>query len=369
MNQPLKVCFLKRFLKQKGGLEKQAQLIIDKFASFGASITLLTEELEGTFVHETILTKKCQGLSFQKVLNFNTQTQKFLETQKYDAIFGFDRTVSQTIMRLGNGIHRAFLKEKQKYAPYFIKHFLKNPNDFATLHLEKKAFSHPNLQIVIANSNMVKDELLSYYPLDEKKIHVIHNGVEWKKNGAFFEEGFALDKNDLSRIELLFVGHGFKRKGLLFLLKALSHLRSKDWHLHVVGEDKHRSSYEQFVKKINLDKKVTFYGNVKDSTPFFQKGDLCLIPSIYDPFANVTVEALSFGCPVLSSKKNGGHEVIQPFMGGIIEDLQDDISFAKLIELNMKKKERALALKIRNEVEYLDLSYQLEKLLQLCVNR
>ena len=44
--------------------------------------------------------------------------------------------------------------------------------------------------------------------------------------------------------------------------------------------------------------------------PFYQMADALVIPSFYDPFANVTVEALAMGLFVLSSKHNGGPEIL-----------------------------------------------------------
>ena len=46
--------------------------------------------------------------------------------------------------------------------------------------------------------------------------------------------------------------------------------------------------------------------------PFYQQSDCLAIPSFYDPFANVTLEALAMGLYAVSSKTNGGHEILTP---------------------------------------------------------
>ena len=62
--------------------------------------------------------------------------------------------------------------------------------------------------------------------------------------------------------------------------------------------------------KLNIQRRVTFFGPQKEIRPFYQFADALVIPSFYDPFANVTVEALAMGLFVVSSKSNGGHEIL-----------------------------------------------------------
>ncbi len=57
--------------------------------------------------------------------------------------------------------------------------------------------------------------------------------------------------------------------------------------------------------------------------PFYQLADALAIPSFYDPFANVTVEALAMGLFVVSSRSNGGFEILDPSKGIIIENLSE----------------------------------------------
>lgn len=373
MNRIRRVLFLKRSFKKKGGLEKQAKLIVQAFQELGHEITLFTEEVDEMPPFETIFCKKSIGLSFSKIYHFNEEAKRFIHSRKYDHIFGFDRTEEQSILRLGNGIHKSFLEKKKLILPWYRNFLPKNPQDYITLQIEKKGFSSPNLQTVITNSAMVKEELLSYYPVPASKIHVLHNGVEWEKNHEAFKEQFNIDPKkipfvyDKSKVQLLFIGHGYARKGLLFLLKALSYVPTCDFELHVVGSDKNIDFFKQFAQKLNLHQSIHFHGATSCSTPFFQIADLCIIPSIYDPFANVTIEALSYGIPVLTSKMNGGKEIIQSFMGSEIDCLQDASSFGDLIKNNLRKKQQELSTKIRNGVEYLDFSYQLKKLTEICI--
>jgi UDP-glucose:(heptosyl)LPS alpha-1,3-glucosyltransferase len=225
------------------------------------------------------------------------------------------------------------------------------------LKLEKATFEDPHLRGVIVNSHLVKNQILAHYSTSAEKIHVIHNGVEWHEMEADFNASFP-HRSD--RLELLFVGHNFERKGLLPLLHALHDLKRRDFHLSVVGTDKNIDFYKRTCETLDLKNHVTFYGAQENSRPFYQKADVLVIPSIYDPFANVTVEALAMGLFVVSSNTNGGHEVLTPESGFIgLENLVQAFDHPKTL---------ASAKAIRNSVQYLDYSSQLEKVCDLCLS-
>lgn len=368
---PLRICFLKRFFRQMGGLEKHSRLIVDYFHHLGHLVTLGCEQAAPDYNYPTHLMKGT-GPKFFQTESFSRQADRWIRSTNYDIVFSFDRTVNQSVMRLGNGIHRAYLEEKKRHQRYLPFSFYK-PLDWLLLSNEKRAFQSPHLKVIIANSHMVKQELLHYYSVDASKIHVLHNGIEWDVIGQHFHPTAQLDpktihpKIDPTQLQLLFVGHGFKRKGLYSLLKALHLLKDEAFQLHIVGNDSHQPFYEQLSCDLGLSRQVFFYGGVQSSYPFFQLADMCIIPSIYDPFANVTVEALSFGCFVLTSRKNGGHEILTAESGAIIDDISDDRAFKELIVSNWRKKTVDSAIKIRNSIEYLKIDNQLEKLTSLCL--
>lgn len=89
-----------------------------------------------------------------------------------------------------------------------------NPLHSVYLYLEKRCFT--NSKMIIANSNMVKNEIISTYGIDEKKIKVIYNGfplekIDKEKSKENLEKEFSFDLNEKI---ILYVGSGFKRKGV-----------------------------------------------------------------------------------------------------------------------------------------------------------
>lgn len=344
----MKVAILKRDVARGGGLEKYALRVTEAFQNRGANVTLLSDD-------SLFLSR----FSFRKIEQFDKYCTEYLALHPHEVVFGMDRNRFQTHLRAGNGVHAAYL-DLRKSSEGFLKgiSFPLNPLHRKLLQIEKEAFEHPSLKRLIVNSAMVQRQILEYYDVDPDKITVLHNGVEWSEMRPDIEKS--------ERFEFLFIGHNFRRKGLHKLLEALACCKEKDFHLSVIGEDKNLSYFEYLSQLLGLS--VTFLGKQNDILPFFRKADALVIPSFYDPFANVTVEALAMGLFVVSSKSNGGHEVLTPQSGAVIENLGDKDSFIAALETAMrhpKTKERRET--IRASVRHLDFSCQLKKLCDLCL--
>ncbi|MBM3184580.1 MAG: glycosyltransferase family 4 protein [Chlamydiae bacterium] len=357
----MKIVFLKRHLNQGGGLEKYAMRIANAFIQRGNDVTFLTSKSSVKTPHFILPTPRYLP-GFLQIALFDRKVNSWISQNKVDLIFGLDRNRNQTHFRAGNGVHAAYLKSRIK-AEGTLKYALCkiNPLHRTILQIEKEAFESPTLQKIFVNSHMVQKEILEYYRVDPKKIEVIHNGVEWKEHEPFFEA-----RKHSDQFRLLFVGNGYKRKGLDILLEALSNWQFKDFHLSVVGKEKNLNRYQWKVKKLSLEKKVSFFGVQKDVIPFYQLADILVIPSFYDPFANVTLEALSFGLFVISSKTNGGHEILTKENGTVLENIDKETMVNALNVSLQHRKTFERAKMIRNSVSHLDFSTQLSKLIDAC---
>ncbi|HSX04442.1 MAG TPA: glycosyltransferase family 4 protein [Rhabdochlamydiaceae bacterium] len=367
------IVILKKNLAHRGGLENQTFQIAQAFQKKGFNVTFLTSgKIDPHFQNSALQFHSFflkSWMNFLKVGEFDRLCQKHLKNHPAKIIFGMERNCFQTHLRLGNGIHRAYLTHLSQFetpAQRFAHFF--NPGHRTFLKLEKAALEHPDLRIIIANSAMVKEEILHYYKVDPSKIHVLHNGVDWKGMQTDFERqpDFARFGLDSSKFQFLFVGHNYKRKGLDLLLKALSKL--KDYQLSVVGQDRNIGFYKQLAKSLKMDQNIFFFGPQANVRPFYQIADCLVIPSIYDPFSNATLEALGMGVYVVSSKTNGGHEVLSKFSGSTIADLRSLDSFVESLQLAQKQKKTAgSAQRIRDSIKHLDFSIQLEELIRICV--
>jgi UDP-glucose:(heptosyl)LPS alpha-1,3-glucosyltransferase len=349
------VAILKRDVVRSGGLEKYASRIKESFQAKGCQVTLVSKEKLGSFSN------------FGKVNEYDAFCHQFIEAHPHDIVFSLERTRRQTHLRAGNGVHAAYFALRQKHDPWWKKLSLTfNPMHSTILSIEKESFESRELQKLFVNSFLVRDQILSFYDTDPKKIEVVHNGVEWKEMEAPFNAWPYSCQKEV--FQFLFIGHNFERKGLRGLLQSLYRLPRRDFHLSVVGQDKNMANFEALAHSLGLEKNVSFWGAQSSILPFYQKADALVIPSVYDPFANVTLEALAMGLFVVSSKTNGGHEVITPF-SGLTFDIGDlDAEVYALEEAMRRPKTQESSLAIRQSVAHLDFSHQLSHLCDLCLS-
>ncbi len=354
------LAIIKKEMHFDGGIEKVTNRLLLAFLNKGVDVSFYTSA-DASLPCTTFSHRPKGLLKVSRMKDFDQWAQK--ESRKHSIVFSMDRCSYQTHHRAGNGVHAAYLDLRSQTEGKLKKlSFALNPLHRLQLKLERKTFESPETKVIIVNSEMVKNQIVAYYNTPASKITVVHNGVEWKELEADFNESFTLSHRDV--FQFLFVGHNFKRKGLDILLSALSKLNTKKFHLSVVGHDKEMSAYKMLAHRLKLEKHVTFFGRV-DAKPYYLAADALVIPSIYDPFANVTVEALALGLFVITSRTNGGHEVILPHTGAIVETPDELIAALETAMQHPKEKSRAEA--IRNSIQHLDYSHQLEKICDLCL--
>lgn len=378
-----KIAFLKSNIEKRGGLEKYTLRLANCFAKAGHQVTLLTTNYHHEHVAKGEFKIANLGnkipLSFLQLLRFDRRCKTYLKQQSQDVIFGMDRNFcAQTHYRAGNGCHAAYLDRRREYDSWFkVKTFSLNPLHQLILNMERATFESRSLQTLFVNSEMVRQEILRYYPsVDAHKICVVHNGVEWNELQRPFDEGLNLRPKilkqlgrDSSRYQFLFVGNEYERKGLKLLLKALSIIPEKRFELTVIGKERRPESFYEQAKSLGLQDRVHFIGAVNEVKVFYSAADALVIPSIYDPFANVTVEALAMGLFVISSSSNGGSEVLTKESGRIFSDLKSPHELALCLQEAMSQpKTKQSASFIRQQVAHLDFSIQIQKIISKTLN-
>ncbi len=378
-----KIVFLKTAILKRGGLEKYTLRLAHGFSKQGLDVTILTTDYQegalGDVPFRVVSLGNKSSFSLYEIMRFDSACKKYVADSKPDVVFGLERNFCpQSHYRAGNGCHRAYL-ERRKKVDSWLKglSFSINPLHQLILEMEKATFESPNLRCLFVNSHLVEEEICTFYPLvDPKKITVVHNGVEWKELEKPFTEGERLREHIMKAHGLhphlhqfLFVGNEYGRKGLGLLLEALACLPKKTFQLTVVGKEKNPAPFMQKAKALGLEKDVIFVGPVSETKTYYSASDTLVIPSLYDPFANVTVEALAMGLRVVSSSSNGGSEVIaNKRLGTIFSELQDPQELASALQDALSHpKTLESAATIRQAVSHLDFSNQIDKILQKTV--
>ena len=274
--------------------------------------------------------------SWLRVILFNLQV---CLTKKDKFYFSLDRITCPDIYRAGDGVHKVFLSIEKKSRTNLLHPIY--------LFLERKCFN--KAKHIIANSQMVKNDIVSTYKINPKKISVIHNGIEIKKFN--YQKSFDKLSNEFSIKKdqkiLLYVGSGFKRKGVKEFLQIISKLRNLDIKAFVIGKEKDIEYYQELSLKLKIDDRVIFTGPREDVDDFYTISDIFLLPTHYEPFSNVVLEAMGFENAVFTTKQNGASEVLDssfimnnPSDFSIISAIEELFNNPSKLE-NIKKENRA----------------------------
>lgn len=302
---------------QTGGVENYINKLVPSLLERNWRIHYFTAKIEqpvpsGMTIHKIPVIR---GTSITRMLSFAYGAQRAAKKLNLPLLLGFGRTIYQDIYRDGSGC----FPDYQKYAN---KRF--NPLYKASyLHLERKRFKHPRLQKVITVSHMVKEQIVEHYRLPPGKIEVVYSGVDHnilnpalKEEKKRFKKELGLPQNALV---LLFMGNGFDRKGLQYLIQTFGLLPSYlSIILLVVGKDKHEERYHHLAEIHRCSHRIYFLGYRKDVGRLYATADLFVLPSMFDPIANVVLESLYSGTPVITGSQVGAAELIDHGNNGFV---------------------------------------------------
>jgi UDP-glucose:(heptosyl)LPS alpha-1,3-glucosyltransferase len=217
-----------------------------------------------------------------------------------DVVFSMERVFSCDVYRAGDGVHRAWLERRAVFEPAW-KRWLRwtNRKHRELLRLERCVYSPKHTRLVIANSRMVRDEIVEHYGYPAERIEVIPNGYDAPAPESGLRERrraeLALTENGFVA---LFAGSGWDRKGLRTAVEAAREL--PEMTLLVAGRG----------KSFAMPPNVRLLGPRAGLQADFAATDVFVLPTFYDPFSNACLEALAAGLPVLTTTANGFSEIV-----------------------------------------------------------
>ena len=165
---------------------------------------------------------------------------------------------------------------------------------------------------------------------------------------------------------VLFIGSGFRRKGLDRLLAIWNLPELGQIYLLVVGSDARIGSY-QARAAATAPGRIIFAGHQDDIENYYAAADLVALPALQEAFGNVVLEALAAGVPVLVSRAVGAAEVLAGSVAGGVVERPDDAGelSSKLLALLRRAGDPALGQAARKIAEDYSWKRHFERLEEL----
>ena len=210
---------------------------------------------------------------------------------------------------------------------------------------------------VICCSRFMAEQVNKVLGVPYEKIRVIPNGIDPSiftnlKGVEEVKSRFA----DRGEKLVLFVGRLVVEKGVLVLLDAIPKvLQRVDAEFVIAGDGYLRSEVVKRVAESGLGGKVHVTGYLDTDTirRLFLAADVCVIPSLYEPFGIVALEAMAAGCPVVASDTGGLSEIIEHEKTGVkvYPNNPDSLAWGILRVLESKDLVERLKKNMREKVE------------------
>ncbi len=206
---------------------------------------------------------------------------------------------------------------------------------------------------VIAVSQAVAKVLHAQAIFDERKLAVIHNGIDVEKFSRKQNERASAETargENQERLRVGTIGHLGPIKGHDDFIRAAAIINSQrdDVDFIIAGEDKsrtgeHRRQIEKLIDDLGLGGRVFLSGWVDDVVHLLSTLDLLVSAARSEPFGLVIVEAMASGVPVVATMTAGAREIIDADKTGLLAPIGDPEALAAAIcELldDPKKRER-----------------------------
>ncbi|MCG2796679.1 MAG: glycosyltransferase [Actinomycetia bacterium] len=167
---------------------------------------------------------------------------------------------------------------------------------------------------IVAISTTTRDSLINDYGIPPDKVRVIPVGVDTNR---FRPLG-------IERIphSILYVGRLCERKGIPLLIDSLKDAKVSipDIRLYIVGEGELKSKLQDHVERMKLSENVVFLGRVsgEELVKWYNRVEVMVVPSIFEGFGIVCIEAMACGTPVIATECPGVVDIIDDKRNGIL---------------------------------------------------
>lgn len=224
------------------------------------------------------------------------------------------------------------LGEERKLHPEWSDSF-----DYLEFPLEyfKRLCEEPHQADMVIGASAFTLQTLREEGVEEKKLKYLPLGFELNRIE------FSSEVKHVSKpFRLLYAGRVTQRKGMMYILEALKHFKKTDVELHIIGNihgsGRGLRGYEGMYK---LHHSVSQYDLFKQ----YHHYDAFILPTVFEGFGLVIVEAMAAGLPTITTANGIGPELIEEDKNGYIVPIRDIPAIVNAIAQLLSKSEGELS--------------------------
>ncbi len=194
-------------------------------------------------------------------------------------------------------------------------------------------FTYNRYSKIVCVSKQVEFALLNWIPSNKGKTKVISNAVPIPK---------FLNSCSVKTYDILFVGRLTKQKSVEILLKAIKILKnkySKNLKIAIVGDGELKENLNNLTVELGVNREVKFLGVRKDVKELMVSSKIFVLPSRWEGFGIVIIEAMSNMLPVIATNVGGIPELIEDGKDGILVPPENPKALARAISNLLENEE------------------------------
>jgi len=328
---------IRNFIKSDGGAERYCYEVTKEISNkYNVTVFCQTKKSNLDSVAFIKVPKWFNRPRFLNQLLFSFFTRRLLTNHDFQIIHSHDMVSHANVHTL----HVPCFKKQENGGRFssFLKKILSllSPRKLSYLWLENKMMNEN--KSIIAVSSLLSNNIKSTYP-NIKKVNIAYPGISLHK----INSSRPLFSND--KIRILFIGHGFLRKGLQEIILAVESLNSDSVEIFVAG----RGSKKEIQFNSDIVKENThFLGQVDNIWDLYNSGDIIIHPSKGDTFGMVALEAMASNRVVLISNHRycGISELLSDEEAFILKNPSSHEEIANTLKNIIKNKNKSIGVAI-----------------------
>jgi glycogen synthase len=310
----------------EGGLARHVRKLAEGLVRQGVTVDVLTRgHADGVEVRAGVNVHRIPEPSWPRDLDrflgwvaqlnedMRAAGEALIDEQRYDLVHGHDWLVSGAASALAQQLGVPYLTTIHATEHGRHQGWVHEPPQ-SRIHAIEREMARTADQVIVCSYYM-RGHVADVFDIDEARVAVIPNGVdpsELRPRGDLdaLRAEFAAPQEKL----VLLVGRLVYEKGFQLALDALPGVIESVGGVRflVAGSGTHEGELRAQADRLGLLDDGTFLGWIGDDVlhSLYRIADLCVVPSIYEPFGLVALEAMASGCPCIVADTGGLREVV-----------------------------------------------------------